>query len=279
MHNSENCHENVWILSGTSDGPKIVNKLLKLNYVVFVSVVTHKASNSYAKNSKLHIITGKLNNKNEIINFIKKNKINYVIDATHAFALIISKNLNDACKKIKKPLFAFERKSEIKPFKKFFYIDDLKGISKDGLVNKNILLAIGSSLLNATASYYSECGANVFTRVIPTSKSISNAFGSCIKNSNIAILEPSKRKGNILEKKLCEHWKIDYILCRNSGSYAQMNWEEIVCERDMKLFLVSRPKLKYKNSIIFSDYDKLINHITRKKLMSKDESSFTFNYN
>ena len=104
MHIDQKCHENVWILSGTADGPLLANKLLGLNYVVFVSVVTHKASKSYSKNSKLHIITGKLNDKSEIIEFIKKNKINYVIDATHPFALIISKNLNEACKIIKTSL-------------------------------------------------------------------------------------------------------------------------------------------------------------------------------
>ncbi|MDC3171012.1 precorrin-6A/cobalt-precorrin-6A reductase [Prochlorococcus sp. AH-716-E13] len=264
MHNSENCHENVWILSGTSDGPAIVTKLLKLNYTVFVSVVTHKASRAYSENSKLHIITGKLNDSNEIINFIGKNKINYVIDATHPFALIISENLNKACKKIKKPLLAFERKSEIKSFKNFYYINGLKDIDKEGLLNKNILLAIGSRLLNETARYYLNCGANVFTRVIPTYESISKAFASCIKNSNIAILEPSKKKGNILEKKLCDHWEIDYILCRDSGSYAQMIWEEIVYESDIKLFLVKRPKLKFKNPLIFFDYDDLVNQITCK---------------
>ena len=263
MQNSKNCHENVWILSGTSDGPPIVNKLLKLNYVVFVSVVTHKASLSYPKNSRLHIITGKLNGSIEIINFIKKNKINYVIDATHPFALIISKNLNESCKKINQPLLTFERKSEIKSFKNFNYINGLKDIKKEGLVNKNILLAIGSKLLKDTASYYSKCGANVFTRVIPTYESISKAFESCIKNSNIAILEPSKKKGNIIEKKLCDHWNIDYILCRDSGSYAQMNWEKIVCESDIKLFLVKKPKLKFKNQLTFFDYDKLVNQIVR----------------
>ena len=266
MHNSENCHENVWILSGTSDGPALVKKLLALDYTVFVSVVTYKASKAYTKNPKLHIITGKLNDFSEIINFIEKNKITHVVDATHPFASIISRNLNQACKKIKKPLFVFERKSEIKPFKNFYYINGLKHINKEVLVNKNILLAIGSRLLNETASYYLKCGANVFTRVIPTYESISKAFASCIKNSNIAILEPSKNKGNILEKKLCEHWKIDYILCRDSGSYAQMNWEEIVYESDMKLFLVKRPKLKYKNPLMFFDYDRLINQITRKNL-------------
>ena len=264
MQNSENCHENVWILSGTSDGPALVNKLLSLNYVVFVSVITYKATKSYAKNPKLHIITGKLNDLSEIINFIEENKITHVVDATHPFALIISKNLNEACKKIKKPLFTFERKSEIKSFKNFHYISDLKDIKSESLVNKNILLAIGSRLLNETASYYLGCGANVFTRVIPTHESISQAFGSCIKNSNIAILEPSKDKGNLLEKKLCDYWMIDYVLCRDSGSYSQMNWEEILYESDMELFLVKRPKLKDKNSDIFFDYDSLINQITKK---------------
>ena len=44
------------------------------------------------------------------------------------------------------------------------------------------------------------CKANVFTRVLPTYESITKAFGSCIKNSNIAILEPSKNNKSILEK-------------------------------------------------------------------------------
>ena len=63
MQNSKNCYENVWILSGTSDGPVIANRLLKLNYSVFASVLTYRAEQAYIKNSKLHIITGKLHNK------------------------------------------------------------------------------------------------------------------------------------------------------------------------------------------------------------------------
>ena len=43
-----------------------------------------------------------------------------------------------------------------------------------------------------------------------------------------------------------------------------MNWEEILYESDMELFLVKRPKLKDKNLDIFFDYDSLINQITKK---------------
>ena len=74
MQNQENCYENVWILSGTSDGIEIAKRLLELNYSVFASVLTYKAGQAYIKNPKLHIITGKLTNKYEIINFIKKSR-------------------------------------------------------------------------------------------------------------------------------------------------------------------------------------------------------------
>ena len=264
MQNQGNCYKNVWILSGTSDGPVIANRLLELNYSVFASVLTYKAGQAYIENPKLHIITGKLNNKDQIINFINKNKITCVVDATHPFAVIISKNLNNACKEINTPLLLFERKSLINNTNNFFYIDDLKDINNVDIENKNILLAIGSRFLNDTANYYMNCKANVFTRVLPTYESITKAFGSCIKNSNIAILEPSKNNKSILEKKLCDFWEIDYVLCRESGSYSQKNWESIVSGSKMKLFLVKRPIVKNDYSYSFDQYQKLINHIIKK---------------
>ena len=263
MQNQENCYKNVWILSGTSDGPAIAKRLLELNYSVFASVLTYKAGQAYIKNPKLHIITGKLNNKDEIINFIKKNQIKCVVDATHPFAVIISKNLNNACAEINKPLLKFERKSLIKNTNNFFYIDDLKDINNVDLENKNILLAIGSRFLNDTAKYYMNNKANVFTRILPTFESITKAFGSCIKNTNIAILEPSKIEQGILEKKLCDFWEIDYVLCRESGSYSQKNWESIISGSKMKLFLVKRPKLKNDYSYSFNQHENLIDHIFR----------------
>ena len=146
----------------------------------------------------------------------------------------------------------------------FNYIDNLKDINKVDLKNKNILLAIGSRFLSDTAKYYMHCKANVFTRVLPTPESIAKAFGSCIENSNIAILEPSKSEEGFLEKKLCDFWGIDYVLCRESGSYSQKNWERIISESKMQLFLVKRPKLKNDYSHSFHQYDNLINHIIRK---------------
>jgi len=262
MQNSEKCHENVWILSGTSDGPIIADKLLSLNYVVFVSVISYKASLVYSKKKKLHIITGKILDEIEVSQFLEKYQIDFIIDATHPFATQISANLEKGCKKLNKMLLRFERQAEDKSSIHSEFVDDLKGIKITDIKNKNLLLAIGARSLNEVAEYYMNLEVNIFARILATQASISNGFSSCIRNSNIAILNPSKFGKNKLEYFLCKSWNIDYILCRDSGSYSQMIWEEIAQRTNIKLFKLRRPKeqrIKY----IFSDYDKLIKFISK----------------
>ena len=56
--------------------------------------------------------------------------------------------------------------------------------------------------------------------------------------------------------------EIDYVLCRESGSYSQRNWERIISDSQMTLFLVRRPKLESDNSpYFFSEYSSLIDHL------------------
>ena len=78
------------------------------------------------------------------------------------------------------------------------------------------------------------------------------------------MLEPTKSEGGILEKKLCEFWKIDYVLCRDSGSYSHKNWESIISGSKMKLFLVKRPKSKNDYSYSFYKFENLIDFINSK---------------
>jgi len=263
MHKSTKSYENVWILSGTSDGPILAEKLLKLNYVVFVSVVSYKAGIIYPENNKLHIITRRMNNEQEIQQFITDNKIKYVVDATHPFAVKISAYLKIACRKIKKSIFRYERFLEINHNPNSRYIRDFKDIKESEIKNKNLLLAIGSRSLDKFANYYNGLGANVFGRIIATPESILNGFSSCINNSKLAILNPSKNNSEFLESHLCKHWKIDCIVCRDSGGYSQMIWEKISYSSQIKLFLLKRPHIEF-NNFVFSNYDELIISLTAK---------------
>ena len=262
MQNQKKCYQNVWILSGTADGPILAERLIKLDYVVFISVVSYKAGNVYPLNSKLHIFTGILNNKEEIKDFIIKNQINFIVDATHPFAINISKNLISACSDISLPFFRFERTYQYKSNVEI--ISNFEGITHIDIKNKNILLAIGSRSLSEVARFYSGLGANIFARILATPQSISKGFSSCINNSRLAILNPSNSKENNLEHYLCKYWRIDFIICRDSGGYSQIIWDEICLKNNIKLYLLKRPVVKT-NSLIFSQYDDLIIKIIQHK--------------
>jgi len=260
MQNQKKCYQNVWILSGTADGPILAERLIKLDYVVFISVVSYKAGNVYPLNSKLHIFTGVLNNIKEIKDFILKHQINFIVDATHPFAINISTNLISACSDISLPIFRFERiykcKSKVEIISKF------ESINHAVIKNKNILLAIGSRTLYEVARFYSDLGANIFARILATPQSISKGFSSCIDQSRLAILNPSKSYVNNLEYYLCKYWNIDYIICRDSGGYSQIIWDKICFKSNIKLYLLKRPKVQT-NSLIFSQYDDLIKEIIK----------------
>ena len=266
MQKYEKCYENVWILSGTSDGPPLAKRFLKLKYSVFISVVSYKAGTVYTPDPKLHIITKRLTNIEEFKDFIISNNIAHVIDATHPFAKNVSENLYKACLQCSKPIFRFERNHLKNSFNsRFKYLNDLNGINKCQVRNKNLLLAIGSRSLENTARHYLELGANVFTRIISTPESISKAFSSGIPNSNIAILNPTKNQDNSLESYLCKYWKIDYVLCRDSGGYSQKIWEKLNFNKTVKLFLLERPKSKFKTNT-YSEYDLLVEELYNFKI-------------
>ena len=260
MQNQKKCYQNVWILSGTADGPILAERLIKLDYIVFISVVSYKAGNVYPLNSKLHIFTGILNNKREIKDFILKHQINFIVDATHPFAINISKNLISACSNISVPFFRFERIAQYKSNVEI--ISNFEDINYELIKNKNILLAIGSRALNEVARFYFDLGANIFARILATPNSISNGFSSCINNSRLAILNPSYSKKNNLETYLCKYWRIDYIVCRDSGGYSQIIWDEICLRSNIKLYLLRRPEMQT-NALIFSRYDDLIKKIVQ----------------
>ena len=258
MQNQKKCYKNVWILSGTADGPILANKFIKLDYVVFISVVSYKAANVYPLNDKLHIITGRLNNEREIQKFINSHQINYVIDATHPFAINISRILKKACEEISLPIFKYKRVSQNKS--KVEIISNFKDINFKKVKNKNILLAIGSRSLDEVARFYIDLGANVFARIIATPESISRGFSSCVCNSKLAILNPSEPKKNNLESYLCDFWEIDYIVARDSGGYAQKLWDEICLQSNIKLFLLERPQVR-DGTLVFFNYDDLVSKI------------------
>ena len=85
----------ILVLGGTSDSIEICNLLNKHNLSYFVSVTTSYGKEIASKCTD-KVLLKKLTIE-DMIEFIKENKIDKVIDATHPYAVEVSTNAMKAC--------------------------------------------------------------------------------------------------------------------------------------------------------------------------------------
>lgn len=85
------------------------NKYEDLPYTL--SVTTSYGEDLARKHAK-NVITGKLT-KEDMVRFIEKNNINKIIDATHPYAIEVSKNAIQCAKELNIDYLRYERKSLI----------------------------------------------------------------------------------------------------------------------------------------------------------------------
>ena len=97
----------ILVLGGTSDSIEICNLLNKHNLSYFVSVTTVYGE-ELARRCTDKVLLKKLTIE-DMVDFIKENKIDKVIDATHPYAVEVSTNAIKACELSNIKYIRFER--------------------------------------------------------------------------------------------------------------------------------------------------------------------------
>ena len=159
----------ILVLGGTSDSIEICNLLNKYNLSYFVSVTTAYGKEIASKCTD-KVLLKKLTIE-DMIEFIKENKIDKVIDATHPYAVEVSTNAMKACELSNTRYIRFERESlinEIDYDNKYLVETVEEACEVANKVGNNIFIGTGSKNL----SIYKELikNKNLITRVLPTSE-------------------------------------------------------------------------------------------------------------
>jgi len=105
----------ILVLGGTSDSLEICDKLKLIEKEFILSVTTDYGRDLAIPHAK-NIILGKLNSKS-MEDFIKTHKVNQIIDATHPYAVEVSKNALECAKSLGVKYLRYERKSLIEQIK------------------------------------------------------------------------------------------------------------------------------------------------------------------
>jgi precorrin-6A/cobalt-precorrin-6A reductase len=98
----------ILVLAGTKDGREIAERLKLKGFEVIASTVTDYGASLFSEGIKVH--KGALDELS-LIDFIYKNYIDVVVDATHPFAKDVSINAINACNKTGIKYIRYERES------------------------------------------------------------------------------------------------------------------------------------------------------------------------
>tara|TARA_B100000700_G_scaffold294167_1_gene355889 strand:+ start:980 stop:1795 length:816 start_codon:yes stop_codon:yes gene_type:complete len=259
MYLKKKCQDHLWLLTGTGEGYVFAESLLKEGWKITVSVVSERASYPYQKLPIENIMVGPLMNEDEIRKVIINAKINQngflcVIDLTHPFALKITPSVLRVCRELDQPFVRYERK--IENISNAFLIKSFKDLSDFDLENKSILLAVGVRKLQEAINATKAAGAKAYSRILANPNSLKKILSSSISKNNFAVLNPSVGSDGLIEKALVRKWKIDGVVCRQSGGVTEILWHKICSSMNIKLWLLARPQ-KYEKDYSIDSYDKL----------------------
>ncbi len=164
---------NILVFSGTSDGNEIIEILANYGHNITVSVATEYGKELVVKCS-VNILSGRLN-QTEIQQVIFDNSINYVIDATHPYAVEVSKNISQACDFATQNYDFFNEKFRLLREQSLYdnhvvLVDSIGQACKQASVG-NVLATTGSKQI---AEYVDlqDYQSRLYARVLPTEESV-----------------------------------------------------------------------------------------------------------
>jgi precorrin-6A/cobalt-precorrin-6A reductase len=244
MHDPHNRQGHLWLLAGTGEGPGLAHALLRQGWRVSVSVVTPGAAAAYRQLPLSHVWVGPLADVAAIRHRLATQRIDRVVDATHPFATVISRQLVEACGASAGGLVRFERRLEpiiSTAAAQLHMIDNVQLVRSERL-----LLALGSRHLSAVVASFPPPPPQLFARVLPTPAGLRQARAAGIPPEQLALLRPLQSlapaaASGALELALCRRWQITDVLCRQSGGASERCWHRVAEALGLRLWLLLRP--------------------------------------
>ena len=200
-------NEKVLIFGGTTEGRVIAGELTARGVSVTVSTATAEGASELTGIS-CGVITGRLDSC-EMEDVIKD--FGLVVDATHPYAVEVTKNIKTACEKAGKKYVRIVRKTSFEgPGIVFDDQDDAAGYLKDK--NGNIMLTTGSSALS---SYRGIDPLRLFPRVLPTREALEECGKTGIPVKNIIAMEGPFTEE--LNAALIKQFNIKFVVTKDGG--------------------------------------------------------------
>jgi precorrin-6A/cobalt-precorrin-6A reductase len=233
----------LWLIAGTGEGPRIASQLLERGWRLEVSVVSEAASLAYPAHQRQRLLVGALAGGEAIRQQLTAAALEgqpyaAVVDASHPFASQISHQLAEALQQPAQPLLLrLVRPLLSSPADRLLV--NLKALAHHRLTGTRLLLAIGARQLAEAVTL--SPGAQHYARLLPNPEALQRAMAAGIAPQRLAPLRPGGSGEAALLAALLSRWRIDAILCRQSGGITETLWRQLAASQGCELLLLQRP--------------------------------------
>jgi precorrin-6x reductase len=250
-------HKLLWLFSGTSDGNEIAKDLLSKNFQLKVFVATQYGRKVAEESLPPQVIeTGRMNEV-EIGALANIETPTQVIDATHPYALEISKNLIGFCQARSIPYIRYERPEETITGENIHRVNDIyQAAEKAKILGKKFLLTLGSK--NIEPFLAEEFHSQTYIRMLPDPQLIEHLLSKGVPPDRIiAIQGPFSISMN---RAMMESYSIDCLITKSSGKEGGVP-QKIAAAKELgiSVVIIKRPNISY--PIAFSKKKEVIEHI------------------
>lgn len=212
----------IGIFGGTTEGHYLVDYLGNSNEQIDVFVATPQGKDVLNNYDNVNILVGK-KDEDELFQLFSNKHYDLIIDATHPYAQIVSKNVKNVCDKLKIELIKVRRDIENNN-DSFLEIDDIINYLNEH--EGSILLTTGSKNLKDFTKI-KDYQTRVYPRILPALESLNIAVECGYNPANIiAMYGPFSTELNI---SLIKEYNIKYLVTKNSGTSGGFKEKEEAC--------------------------------------------------
>ena len=227
------------LFAGTTEGRQLAEYLAACGVQTTVSVATEYGQTLIAPRPNLSVHAGRLD-EGQMEQFLKENRFDFVIDATHPYAAVVTQNICRACAAAEVPCYrCLREESQLQAGNLIRVETTEQAVQRLNEIPGNILLTTGSKEL-AAYTKVSGFAERVYPRVLP----LANVVESCLKlgvpaSHLIAMQGPFSEELNLA---MIRQWNIACLVTKESGRAGGVDQKVSAAQKaGIAVLLIGRP--------------------------------------
>lgn len=248
----------IWVIGGTKDSRDFLEKIVKSTTDIIVTTATEYGG-KLLENLPVKTLCKKLT-YSMMVDFVKENSIDKIVDLSHPYAMEVSQNAIDVSKELQIEYFRFEREEISFLPQKYIEFDNIESLVEylEG-VEGNILVTLGSNNI----PHFSKLKnlGNFYFRILPKWDMVKKCEDVGVLPKNIIAMQGPFSKN--MNKAMIEQYDIKYLVTKQAGDTGgEREKIEAADEMNIEVVFLTRPKVEYPSC--YSDIDKLFKRVIEK---------------